>query len=113
MWQNPLALNLINSNASGNTAQDYLVQAQNMQALSPMDQIRARENAEEQYLAYIFVQNSAAKHDTLHRKLSNDYTKGGDQYPQNRSTALMFLDKYTTNQWRYCVCTEGQERQEG
>ena len=65
--------------------------------LSPADQLKARENAEERYLAYIFIQNSAAKHDTLRRELSNDYTRGSNHYPENRSTALMFLDKYTTS----------------
>ena len=53
--------------------------------------------AEERYLAYIFISNSASQHEMLRRELQNDFTKGSDRYPDNRSTALMFLDKYSKN----------------
>ena len=65
--------------------------------LSADDQKKARENAEERYLAYIFIQNGGNQHETLRRELQNDYTKGSDCYPKNRSAVLMFLDKYSKN----------------
>ena len=46
--------------------------------LSSNDQAKARENAEEHYLAYIFTQNSMSQHDALHQEFQNYYTKGSD-----------------------------------
>ena len=64
-------------------------------SLSVEDQALAMANAEDRLLAYLFIQNSNEKMDSLKRKLQNDYTKGNDQYPKTRSTALMFLDHYS------------------
>ena len=41
------------------------------------------------------IQNSSANHDNLRQDLQNDFTKGSDQYPENRAQALMFLDRYS------------------
>ena len=64
-------------------------------ALSVDNQKKVRENAEEHYLAYIFVQNSSGQHNALCCELQNDFTKGSDHYLEIRSQALLFLDKYS------------------
>ena len=64
-------------------------------SLSAEDQALAKANAEERLLAYLFIQNSNGKMDSLTCELKNDYMKGNDQYPETRSTALLFLDRYS------------------
>ena len=64
-------------------------------SLSADNQALAKANAEECLLAYLFIQNSSAKMDSLKQELQNDFTKGHDQYPKTRSTALMNLDRYS------------------
>ena len=63
--------------------------------LSPDDQVKAKANAEEHLLTYIFIQNSGSQHDLFKCELQNNYTKGNDQYPKTHSAALMFLDRYS------------------
>ena len=69
--------------------------AESFSNLSVDEQRQAKQNAEEQYLAYIFIHNSRTQHEALQRELQNDFNKGSDRYPENWSQALMFSDKYS------------------
>ena len=62
-------------------------------SLSVQEQIEVKKAAEERHLAYLMIQNASSKHDNLRRDLQNDFTKGNDQYPENRAQSLMFLDR--------------------
>ena len=62
--------------------------------LSEEDQKIAKQDSEERFLSYVFLTNSNAGNDTLKRELKNDFIMGMDQYPEDCSTALMFLDRY-------------------
>ena len=56
-----------------------------------------REDAEERYISYVFLRQSSKNHATLRAELSNDFTKGDNQYPRTRQQTLHLLDNYTTN----------------
>ena len=71
------------------------------------EQEQVRKEAEERHLAYLMVQNSSAKHDNLRQDLQNDFTKGSDQYPENRAQALMFLDRYSKSSVTPTPTSEG------
>ena len=61
-------------------------------SLSEQEQIKVKKAAEERHLAYLMIQNASSKHENLCRDLQNDFTKGSDQYPENRAQYLIFLD---------------------
>ena len=46
-------------------------------------------------LSYALIISSSAKHVKIKEDLSDDYTKGTDNYPQTRSQALMMMDHYS------------------
>jgi hypothetical protein len=75
-------------------------------SLTQAEQDKARKSVGERYLAYILIQNAGNQHDLLQRELQNDFTKGSDRYPENRSQGLMFLDKYLKSK-QPAVASEG------
>jgi hypothetical protein len=54
-----------------------------------------RVSARERFLSYALIKMSNSKHDKIKDDLSDDYTKGSDNYPQTRSQALMLMDHYS------------------
>ncbi len=59
------------------------------------EQEAVRVSARERFLLYAFIKTSNSKHDKIKDDLSDDYTKGSDNYPQTRSQALMLMDHYS------------------
>jgi hypothetical protein len=64
-------------------------------SLSPTDQAVVKASARERFLSFSLVKTSNSKHNKIKDDLSDDYTKGSDNYPQNRSQALMLMDHYS------------------
>ena len=58
-------------------------------------QALVKDNAKERVLSYALLISSSGKHTKIKEDLSDDYTKGTDNYPQNRSQALMMMDHYS------------------
>ena len=56
------------------------------------EQEAVRVSARERILLYALIKMSNSKHDKIKDDLSDDYTKGSDNYPQTRSQALMLMD---------------------
>jgi hypothetical protein len=54
-----------------------------------------RISARERFLLYALIKTSNSKHDKIKDDLSDDYTKGSDNYPQTRSQAMMLMDHYS------------------
>jgi hypothetical protein len=63
--------------------------------LRPNKQEAVRVSARERFLLYALIKTSNSKHNKIKDKLSDDYTKGSDNYPQTRSQALMLMDHYS------------------
>ena len=61
--------------------------------LTTDDQTKVRENVEEPTLHSFLFKIVAVS--IACRELQNNFTKGSDHYPENRSQAFMFLDKYS------------------
>jgi hypothetical protein len=53
--------------------------------LRPDEQEAVRVSARERFLSYALIKMSNSKHDKIKDDLSDDYTKGSDNYPQTRS----------------------------
>jgi Zinc knuckle len=69
---------------------------------------QAEEMAEESYIAYIMIMNSAAQHDKLKVSLTDDYAKGQDTYPKTRQEALRLLDAFTKTAAPRAIVSEGK-----
>jgi len=63
--------------------------------LKPIKQAAVRASAKERFLLFALIKTSNSKHDKIKDDLSDDYMKGSDNYPQNRSQALMLMDHYS------------------
>ncbi len=63
--------------------------------LRPDKQEAVRVSAREKFLSYALIKTSNSKQDEIKDDLSDDYTKGSDNYPQTRSQALMLMDHYS------------------
>ncbi len=63
--------------------------------LGTTNQAAMRQEAEDQYLAYILLVNSGTQHDHLRKELQNDFPKGSNKYPENCSQTLLILDRYS------------------
>ena len=63
--------------------------------LKPDKQEAVRVSAWERFLSYALIKTSNSKHEKIKDDLSNDYTKGSDNYPQTRLQALMLMDHYS------------------
>jgi hypothetical protein len=65
-------------------------------ALANDQQMRIREHVEQEYLAYLFLNNSSAKlHTQLKKDVANEYSKGNiDAYPTDIHKALTLMNEY-------------------
>ncbi len=63
--------------------------------LTSDEQEAVRVSARERFLSYALIKTSNSKHNKIKDDLSDYYTKGSDNYPQNRSQALMLMDHYS------------------
>jgi hypothetical protein len=59
------------------------------------EQKLVRDNAEERYVSYAFLQQSGIQHGHLKVDLQNDFNTGDNLYPKNRQQTLHLLDKYS------------------
>ena len=64
-------------------------------SLSADQQALARSEAKERVLSYALIVSSSNQHKKIKEDLSNDFTKGEDYYPRDRSQALMMMDHYS------------------
>jgi hypothetical protein len=64
--------------------------------LSDDDKKKVIDSVEQEYLAYLFLNNSNAKmHSQLKKDVANDYSKGNiDAYPNNIHQALTLMNEY-------------------
>jgi hypothetical protein len=63
--------------------------------LQPDEQEAVRVSARERFLLYALIKRSNSKLDKIKDDLSDDYTKGSDNYPQTQLQALMLMDHYS------------------
>ncbi len=63
--------------------------------LRPDEQEAVRVSTRERFLSYAFIKMSSSKHNKIKDDLSDDYTKGSDNYSQTQSQALMLIDHYS------------------
>jgi hypothetical protein len=63
--------------------------------LKPDEQEAVRVSAKERFQSFALIKMSNSKHDKIKDDLSDDYTKGSDNYLQTRSQALMLMDHYS------------------
>lgn len=63
--------------------------------LQPEEKSTVRTSARERFLSFALLKTSSSRHDKIRGDLSDDYTKGSDNYPQTRSQVLMLMDHYT------------------
>jgi hypothetical protein len=77
---------------------DYVDQesyTKSFEGLRVAEQKLVREDAEERYVSYAFLQQSGIQHRNLKVDLQNDFTTGDNRYPKNRQQTLHLLDKYS------------------
>jgi hypothetical protein len=63
--------------------------------LGATEQQAVREDAEERYISFAFLSQSAQQHGKLKEGLKDDYTKGVNQYPKTRQQTLHLLDNHS------------------
>jgi hypothetical protein len=63
--------------------------------LQPVKQEAVRVSARERLLSYALIKMSNSKHDKIKDDLSDDYTKGSNNYPQTRPQVLMLMNHYS------------------
>jgi hypothetical protein len=74
---------------------EYCAQETHKQPYSSLtadQQALARSEAKERVLSYALIVSSSNQHKKIKEDLSNDFTKGEDYYPRDRSQALMMMD---------------------
>jgi hypothetical protein len=64
-------------------------------SLTPSEKDEVLIDAEERYVAYVFLRQSGPQHGKLKVDLQNDFTTGDNHYPKTRQQALHLLDKYS------------------
>ncbi len=69
--------------------------AKSYSLLTPDEQDKARATAKERFLAYALMKTSSNTHKKIKTDLSDDFTKGTDNYPETRQQTLLLLNKYT------------------
>ena len=69
--------------------------------------IEIQVDAEERYLAYIFLKQSAKKSKKLRMNLSDDYTTREKKYPTSRQATLHYLEKHSKSDVRAPIAQEG------
>jgi hypothetical protein len=77
---------------------DYVAQescTKSFEGLGVAEQKLVRDDAEERYVSYDFLQQSGIQHGNLKVDLQNDFTTGDNRYPKNRQQTLYLFDKYS------------------
>ena len=77
---------------------EYIAQDVHQQAfvgLTAAEQQAVHMDAEEQYLLYVFLQQSAKQHTNLKTDLQHDFTTRDNRYLKNWQQTLHLLDKYS------------------
>jgi hypothetical protein len=77
---------------------DYVAQesyTKYFEGLGVTEQKLVRDDAEERYVSYDFLQQSGIQHGNLKVDLQNDFTTGDNRYPMNHQQTLHLLDKYS------------------
>jgi hypothetical protein len=66
-----------------------------------------RDDAEERYVSYAFLQQSENQHGNLKMDLQNDFTTVNNRYPKNHQQTLHLLDKYSKTSFAKVTQSEG------
>ena len=69
--------------------------------------IEIKTDAEEKYLTYIFLKQSANTSEKLRTNLSDDYTTGENKYPTSCQATLHYLEKHRNSVVREPIAQEG------
>ena len=64
-------------------------------SLSADDKAKVDDSARDRFIAYGLLRTSGKEHDHLKHALSDDFAKGGDNYPRTPQQTLLLLDKYS------------------
>ena len=64
-------------------------------ASSPSEQAAVKILARERFMAFGLLKTAGASHDKIKSDLSDDFTKGSDNYPITPQQTLLLLDKYS------------------
>jgi hypothetical protein len=64
-------------------------------ALGSTDQAAVKTLARERFMAFGLLKTAGASHDKIKSDLSDDFTKGSDNYPVTPQQTLLLLDKYS------------------
>jgi hypothetical protein len=75
--------------------------------LSEKIQKDVRAQAEEQYLAYVFLRQSGKQHNKLKMDLQNEFTTGNDKYPRQMQSVLHLVERYTKSPIVIPTASEG------
>ena len=63
--------------------------------LGPMEQAAIKVLARERFMAFGLLKTAGSSHDKIKSDLSDDFTKGSDNYPVTPVQTLLLLDKYS------------------
>jgi hypothetical protein len=77
---------------------DYVAQesyTKSFEGLGVAEQKLVRDDSEERYVSYAFLQQTAIQHGNLKVDLQNYFTTVDNCYPKNRNQTLHLLDKYS------------------
>ena len=83
--------------ANDNTL-DYCAQLEYKQsyaALSPLEQAAVDILARERFMAFGLLKTAGSSHDKIKSDLSDEFTKGSDNYPITPQQTLLLLEKYS------------------
>ena len=83
---------------SNDKTRDYCAQLEykkSYQTLTPTEKDTVDTLARERFIGFGLLKTANKDHDHLKHALSDDYTKGSDNYPVNSQQALLLLDKYS------------------
>ncbi len=85
--------------------------------LGPTEQAAIKVLARERFMAFGLLKTAGSSHDKIKSDLSDDFTKGSDNYPVTPVQTLLLLDKYSKKPTvvacscvgGYCFCPERKE----
>ena len=71
------------------------VEKQSFITLSDAKKLEIREEAEERYLAYVFLKQSAKTSEKLRTSISDNYNIGDKKYPTTQKETFHYLEKHS------------------
>ena len=77
------------------------------QEITNDQKIEIQTDAEERYLEYIFLKQSANTREKLRTNPSDDYTTGEKKYPTSRQATLHYLEKHSKSVVSATITQEG------